>query len=81
MTLYDRCKDFLSQQQMRAMMRTGSPVDELVSFVETERGRAADKALEGTAPLVLYFGSQEDRDEMIAAIQEAKPGMSMRKMP
>ena len=81
MSLHERCKTFLSEQQMRAIMRTGDPVRELVAFVETERGRSADERLEGTAPLVLYFGTQEDRDEMIEAIREAKPGMMMRKMP
>lgn len=31
--------------------------------------------LTGTSPLVLYFGTEADRQEMIAAIREAKPGM------
>lgn len=31
--------------------------------------------LTGTAPLVLYFGTEQQRQEFIALIQEAKPGM------
>ncbi len=32
-------------------------------------------------PLVMYFGSEEDRREMIDAVQEAKPGMVTIKIP
>lgn len=31
--------------------------------------------LDGTLPLILYFKTAEDRDEMIAAIKAAKPNM------
>lgn len=33
------------------------------------------KELIGTVPLVLYFGSEADRDEMAALVHNAKPGM------
>jgi phage FluMu protein Com len=36
--------------------------------------------LEGTYPVVLYFGNEEDRDEFMAIVQEAKPGMITRKL-
>jgi hypothetical protein len=32
-------------------------------------------------PLVMYFGNEEDRREMIDAVQEAKPGMIKIKIP
>lgn len=38
-------------------------------------------ALKGHEPLVLYFGNEEDRREMIDAIQLAKPGMAEVKIP
>lgn len=41
MPLRDRAATFLSGQQARAIMRTGSPVDELVAFVESEIARAS----------------------------------------
>jgi hypothetical protein len=81
MTLEERCRQFLSTQQQRAIMRTGSPVRELMGFVLAERGRSADKSLEESLPLVLYFASAEDREEMVAAIQEAQPNLISRPMP
>lgn len=35
----------------------------------------------GTAPLILYFGSDKDRDEFVALVQEAKPGMKSYSIP
>lgn len=32
-------------------------------------------------PLVMYFGSEEDRREMIDAVELAKPGMTKSKIP
>lgn len=31
--------------------------------------------LTGTVPLVLYFGTEADRQELIEALRQAKPGM------
>lgn len=64
-----------------AMLRQGSPVDDLVAFVVAETGRKADAALEGTLPLCLYFASDADREEFVAAMREAKPGMTTKRMP
>lgn len=36
--------------------------------------------LKGAKPIVLYFGSDADRDEFAAAVAEAKPGMTTRKL-
>ena len=32
-------------------------------------------------PLIMYFGSEEDRREMIDAVELAKPGMTKIKIP
>jgi len=74
MTLRERCKQFLQTAQQDAMLRQGSPVDDLMAFVITEMGRAADEKLEPTVPLALYFGNEADRDEFVALMHEAKPG-------
>lgn len=63
------------------MLRQGSPVDDLMAFVVAEIGRSADDRLAETLPLVLYFATKQDRDEFVAAVQEAKPGMVARKLP
>lgn len=81
MSLRDRCKEILSKLQRDNMLRQGSPVDTLLAFVETERGRAADSSLEDTRPLVCYFATEEDRDEFMALMRAAKPGMVARPMP
>ena len=39
-----------------------------------------DPALEGSIPLVLYFGSDADVDGFIDAVNEAEPGMTARKL-
>lgn len=81
MRLRDRCKAFLSTAQANRIMRQGDPVEELVAFVTSETGRTADKALDKALPLVLYFKTDADRDEFIAAVHEAKPDMIARKLP
>ncbi|BCH33256.1 hypothetical protein MesoLjLc_51860 [Mesorhizobium sp. L-8-10] len=81
MSLRERCKQFLGEMQTNALLRQGSPVDDLVAFVLAEVGRSADDRLAETLPLVLYFATDQDRDEFVAAVQEAKPGMASRKLP
>ena len=79
--LRDRCQEFLAKAQHDAIMRQSSPVDDLMAFVIAETGRSADHRLEEMLPLCLYFSSAVDRDEFIAAVREAKPGMVMKRMP
>lgn len=81
MSLRDRCKDWCSMRARNEMLRQSSEVDDLEAFVLSERGRATDDRLSGAAPLVLYFSSNDGREEVIAAVLEAKPGMLMKKMP
>ena len=81
MTLRDRCKEMYQRMQRDAMLRQGSPVDDLMAFVLAEIGRSADTSLEETLPVVIYFGSDADRDEFIALVHEAKPGMMAKRFP
>lgn len=80
-TLRDRCKAIYGEIRADAMLRQGSPVDTLMAFVIAEKGRAADDALSETLPLCLYFGSEADREEFIAAVHAWKPGMVAKRMP
>ena len=80
MTLRERCKAMYQQMQRNAMLRQGSPVDDLTAFVVAETGRAADSRLDKTLPLCLYFSGDQDREEFIALIREAKPNMMMKKV-
>lgn len=79
--LRDRCKAMYQQMQRDAILRQGSPVDDLMAFVLAEVGRTADASLEESLPCVLYFGSDADREEFIALVHEAKPGMIAKRMP
>jgi hypothetical protein len=81
MTLRERCKEMYQRIQRDAMLRQGSPVDDLMAFVIAEKGRAADVGLKETLPLCLYFGTEQDRDEFIAIVREMKPNMISKKMP
>jgi hypothetical protein len=80
-SIRDRCKKFYASMQTNAMLRQSSPVDDLVAFVVAETGRKADKTLDQSLPLVLYFISDQDRDEFIQQVREAKPNMITKKMP
>lgn len=80
MTLRERCKAHYQQSGVNAMLRQGDPVEDLVAFVVSEIGRAADERLETTLPLCLYFQDQGDRDEFIDLIRHAKPGMMMKQI-
>lgn len=79
--LRDRCKDFIAAAQRKAITRTGSPVEDLMAFVQSEIGRTADASLEETKPMILYFGNEQDRDEFMAIVREAKPGMVAKSIP
>lgn len=81
MSLRDRCKEFYQQQRRDAMLRQGSPVDDLVSFVTCEIGRVSEEKLEDSIPLALYFTTPKDREEFVALILEAKPGMISKRWP
>jgi hypothetical protein len=80
-TLRQRCSAFLSQLQQDAMLRQGSPVDDLVAFVVAETGRKAAGALDQSLPLVLYFTTPADREEFIELYKEAKPNVFSRRLP
>lgn len=80
-TLRDRCREFNDQLQRNGILRQGNPVEDLMAFVNSEKGRDADDGLEGTSPLVLYFGTEEDREEFVRAVLCAKPDMITKRMP
>lgn len=79
--LRERCKEFLAGAQRDAIMRQGSPVDDLLAFVLSERGRTADPSLSDATPLVLYFANKEDREAFVNLVRDAKPGMRMKDLP
>lgn len=81
MALRDRCKAMYETMSRNAILRQGSPVDDLMAFVQSEIGRGADPGLEDTRSLILYFADEEGRAEMKAAILEAKPGMYAKDIP
>ena len=81
MSLRDRCKAYYREMGINAMLRQGSPVDDLMAFIVSETGRAADDSLKETLPLCLYFETKEDREEFIELFQQAKPGLLVKRLP
>lgn len=79
--LRDNCKKMLDQLKQDAILRQGSPVDDLMAFVMAEKGKDADVSLENTLPLILYFGTNKSRNEFINLLREIKPGMYTKKLP
>ncbi len=69
MSLKQRCMQFLHDTQIAAPHQM--TVDDFVDFVQSEIGRAADSVLEDTKPLVLYFATESDREELVNAIRNA----------
>jgi len=77
----ERCREFLSQQTRDAILRQGSRLDDLISFVTCEIGRASDERFDDKVPLALYFDNETDRQEFVDAVMAAKPGMIQKKWP
>lgn len=50
-------------------------------FELSETGRAASEKLADAKPLVLYFATEADREELVAIYQQAKPGAITRRWP
>lgn len=76
-----RCQALADKLHRDAMLRQNSAADSILEFVLAEEGRRADPRLAASLPLVLYFKDDQDRDEFVALVREAKPGMVMRKVP
>jgi hypothetical protein len=55
--------------------------EDLLAFVVTEIGRTADERFEDSIPMALFFRTPIDREEFLAAIMEAKPGMISKRWP
>lgn len=81
MGLRDRCKAMYETMSRNAILRQGSPVDDLMAFVQAELGRTADERLENTCSLILYFGTEQDRAEFKAMVAEAKPNWMQKEIP
>lgn len=80
-TLEDRAREFLADQGLLSLDVRPAIVQDLVDFVVAEIGFSSTPELRGSWPLVLYFKNPEDRQELVEAIHEAKPGMIERKWP
>lgn len=81
MGLRDSCKEMYQTMDRNAILRQGSPVDDLMAFVQSEVGRAADPILADTKSLIIYFGNEQDRGDFLALVHEVKPGMYAKKIP
>jgi hypothetical protein len=63
------------------MLRQGSPLDDLISFVTCEIGRSADESFDDKTPLALYFNNEKDRQEFIDAVMTSRLDMIKKKWP
>lgn len=74
--LRKRCIEFLEKKPIAQ-----PAVDLLVEFVMSEIGRSADARLEGAKSLILYFEDETGRQEFVAMVCEALPGLRAREIP
>jgi len=73
--LRERCAEILVKNQ-NVMFP-----DELYAFVMSEIGRAADERFDDSSPLVLFFTTPADRQELVDAIKTEKPNMLSKHWP
>lgn len=76
-----RCADLVSRLRTDAMLRQNDPVQTVMEFVIAERGAAEFPPSAQLKPLVLYFGSDEDRAGFIALVREAQPALVAHEIP
>ena len=80
MSLHERCRKVLNKIERDAMLRQNDPISTLIEFVVAEQGRSADRKLEETLPLCLYFTTSTDREEFVQAMREIHPEMMMKEV-
>lgn len=74
------------QQQAENVARTHGPAldaeetDALVERLSVDWS-APVESLKGTVPLVLYFQSDRDADELVQILKDAKPNLVTQKLP
>ena len=73
-----RCKQFNERLTRNAILRRGSPVDDLVAFCRVETGRAADPSLKNAA-LCLYFVSERIAMSLLRSSETLSPSWSQRR--
>ena len=78
MSLKKRCEEFVDNWRH---YEGNDVAEQLAAFIITELGRMADARLDNSVPLALYFANVEDREEFVAAVMEAKPGMISKRWP
>lgn len=76
-------------------VKTGDLLDDFAEFVrhhaeveiernalrkQVEEWKAPTPQLQGTFPIVLYFGSDADREEFVALVRQAKPNFTMKNL-
>lgn len=80
-TLRSRCQHMIDQMNRDAILRQGSPADDLMAFVLAERSRTADDSFAEALPLCLYFTTAEDSEEFITVFHRAKPNVITKRLP
>lgn len=92
-TLRDRCGEALGKIKKieresdqgvlnnAHIRRWDAMLDYLTDFVHSEAGRKGDPKLDQTAPLVLYFGNEQDRADFIKAAEAELPNGRWKEMP
>lgn len=68
----DALRDVIADALRKRSIRGRSP--EEIADIALDALRPHD-AVKGMVPVIAYFGSEADRDEFIAAVQEVKPDM------
>lgn len=62
MGLRDRCRAAYQQMNRNAILRQGSPVDDLMAFVQAELGRTADERLRIARKALEFYADRSNYD-------------------
>lgn len=75
-TLRQRCAAYAQR-----FLKKRPTEDDLLALVLVEIGRRTTDSLQDSKALVMYFGNNADREEMIQAVHEVKPDMIAKRVP
>lgn len=74
---FRRCADPALKQLGKEQ---ASILEDAAALLDSDAYRAPVPELKGTAPLIVYFGNDRDRDEFAALVKAANPNLRSRNL-
>jgi hypothetical protein len=78
--LRERCREMLSTLSRDAILRQNNPVETLMAFVLSERGRERSPELTHLKAIILYFADNDGRESLIDFLKTQCPNTITQKI-